>query len=346
MKHVGLDVHQAKTTVVFVDDQTGEVSRARSVANAELPAYLLGLEDDLRVVMESCLHSKFLARKLISCGLEVWVLDARKVAAQMPAFKTNKTDKLDARALAEMSFQNAARKLRVWVADEHTEELRALTRTREKLVEHTTALRNEWRAQLAAFGLLCPADDVLGRKAQAWFAEHLEALPVWGQFCVKRLHESLLALREQIKLLDREIERQAAEDPACQKVRSLPGCGALLAVTIVSELGDVERFGNLGRAASYAGLTPSVHQSGERSHTGRIPRRGNAHLRRALVLLAQHFAWQKGLGETKLKKRYYKTLHKHGPNAAKVALARGLCRVIVAMLRADQAFVPVQKQAA
>ncbi|MEN6643566.1 MAG: hypothetical protein ABFE08_14095, partial [Armatimonadia bacterium] len=86
MQHVGLDVHQAKTTVVFVDDQTGEVSRARSVANAELPEYLLGLADDLRVVMESCLHSKFLARQLLSCGLEVWVLDARKVAAQMPAF--------------------------------------------------------------------------------------------------------------------------------------------------------------------------------------------------------------------------------------------------------------------
>jgi len=346
MKHVGLDVHQVNTTVVWVDDQTGEVSRARDLPTAAVPEHLAGVGEVLRVVMESGLHSKFLARQLLSCGFEVWVLDARKVAAQMAAYKTGKTDKLDARALAKMSFENAIHKMRVWVADEHTEELRALTRTREKLVEQTTALRNEWRSQLAAFGLICPANDVLSAKAERWLAEHLERLPQWGQFCLQRLHESLLALREQIKLLDREIERHAAADPACQKVRSLPGCGALLAVTIVAELGDVARFASLARTCSYAGLTPTVRKSAERTYIGPIARRGNPHLRRALILLAQHFAWQKDLGETSLKKLYYRTLHKHGPNAAKVALARGLCRVIVAMRRADQAFAPPQAQAA
>jgi transposase len=346
MKHVGLDVHQVETTVVWIDAETGEVSRACSVPTPAVPEHLQGLGECLRVVMESGLHSKFLARQLVSCGFAVWVLDARKVAALMPAYKTTKTDRLDARALARMSFDNALSTLRVWVADDHTEELRALTRTREKLVEQTTALRNEWRAQGVAFGLVCPADDVLSQKAERWLAEHFDRLPSWAQFCWQRLRESLISLREQIKLLDREIERQAAQDPACQKLRSLPGCGALLAVTIVAELGDVARFGNLRQVCSYAGLTPTVRQSGERSYTGRIARRGNPHLRRALVLLAQHFAWQKDLGETTLKKRYYRTLHKHGPNAAKVALARGLCRVIVAMLRADQAFAPPQRLAA
>lgn len=346
MKHVGLDVHQVNTTVVWVDDQTGEVSRARDLPTALVPEHLLGVGEVLRVVMESGLHSKFLARQLLSRGFEVWVLDARKVCAVMSAYKTGKTDKLDARALARMSFENAIGKLRVWVADEHTEQLRALTRTREKLVEQTTALRNEWRAQLAAHGLRCPANDVLSPKAGRWLAEHLDSLPAWSQFCLSRLHESLLALREQIQLLDREIERQAATDPASQIVRSLAGAGPLLSVTVAAELGDVARFESLGRACSYAGLTPTVKQSGERSYTGRIARRGNPHLRRALILLAQHFAWQKNLGDTSLKRLYYRTLHKHGPNAAKVALARALCRVIVAMLRAQQAFAPPPTQQA
>lgn len=346
MKHVGLDVHQIRTTVVWFDDETGEISRGSDVPNHQLREHLAGLDGDLRVVMESGLHSKFLARQLVSLGLDVWVLDARRVAAQMPAYKTGKTDKLDARALAKMSLENAIQKLRVWVPDEHTEELRALTRTREKLVEQTTALRNEWRAQLAACGLVCEADDVLSPKARRWLASHLEAMPEWRQLCLQCVHDSLCAVREQIKLLEREIERHVRQDPACRKLRTLPGCGALLAVTIVAELGDVDRFANLGRACSYAGLTPSVHQSGDRNYTGRIARRGNPHLRRALVLLAQHFAWQKDLGETCLRKRYYRTLHKHGPNAAKVALARGLCRVIVAMLRSGEEFRLPQKQAA
>ena len=340
MKHVGLDVHQVNTTVVWIDAETGELSRARNVPTAAVPEHLLSVGEVLRVVMESGLHSKFLARQLTSCGFDVWVLDARKVAALMPAYKTGKTDPLDARALAKMSLENAVDKLRVWVADDHTEELRALTRTREKLVAQTTALRNEWRAQLAAHGLRCPANDVLSAKAQRWLAEHFETVPPWGQFCLQRLYESLLALGEQIKLLDREIERHAATDPASQIVRSVAGAGPLLSVTVAAELGDVARFESLGRACSYAGLTPSIKQSGERSYTGRLTRRGNPHLRRALILLAQHFAWQKDLGETSLKKLYYRTLHKHGPNAAKVALARALCRVIVAMLRAEQAFAP------
>ena len=227
MKHLGLDVHQAQTTVVWIDAETGEVSRARSVPTAGVPEHLMSVGEVLRVVMESGLHSKFLARQLLSCGFDVWVLDARKVAALMPVYKTNKTDQLDARALAQMSLGNAIHPLRVWVADDHTEELRALTRTREKLVEQTTALRNEWRAQLAAHGLICPATNVLSPKSQRWLAEQFDRLPPWGQFCLQRLHESLRALREQIQLLDREFERHAAHDPACQKVRSLPGCGPL-----------------------------------------------------------------------------------------------------------------------
>jgi transposase len=296
--------------------------------------------------MESGLPSKFLARQLVSCGLDVWVLDARKVAAQMPAYKTGKTDKLDARALAHMSLENAIYKLRVWVPDEATEQRRALTRTREKLVQQTSALRNEWRAQLAAYGLVCPASDVLSPKAQRWLAEHEGQMPAWARFCLQRVRASLGAVHEQIQLLDREIAREAAQDRACQIVRSVSGCGDLLAVTIVAELGDVARFDSLGRACSYAGLTPTVHQSGERSYTGRIMRRGNPHLRRALVLLAQHLAWRQDCKDVPVKRQYYRVLHKHGPNAAKMALARGLLRIIVAMLRTGQAFAPPQQLAA
>jgi transposase len=346
MRHIGLDVHQTQTTLVWMDDAMGEISRARCLPTREVARHVRALGDDLRIVMESGLHSKFLARQLISCGLDVWVLDARKVAAQMPAYKTGKTDRLDARALAMMSFENAIAKLRVWVPDERTEELRGLTRTREKLVQQTTALRNEWRAQLAAFGCVCPATDVLSPKARHWLTTVWEALPAWGQFCLQRIRDSLHALREQIRLLDREIARHAARDRACQVVRSVGGCGDLLAVTIVAELGDVKRFANLRRACSYAGLTPTVHQSGERCYTGRITKRGNPHLRRALTLLAQHFAWHKDLGHLPVKRRYYRTLHKHGANAAKVALARGLLRIIVAMLRADQPFAAAPAVAA
>lgn len=206
-------------------------------------------------------------------------------------------------------------------------------------------LRNELRAQLGALGLAIPATDVLSKKAGQWLTKHLPQLPQWAQFCVQRIRDCLQAVREQIKLLDREIKKQADQDPRCRQLRSLMGCGELLAVTIVAELGDVRRFLNHRRACSYAGLAPLVRQSGERSYTGPIPRCGNPHLRRALVLLAQHFAWDKSTGDTALKRRYCRALHKHGPNAAKVALARGLLRLIIAMLRSGEEYNPVRQAA-
>jgi hypothetical protein len=63
MKHVGLDVHQVNTMVVWVDDQTGEVSRARGLPTSAVPEHLLAVGEVLRIVMGTGLHSEFLARQ-------------------------------------------------------------------------------------------------------------------------------------------------------------------------------------------------------------------------------------------------------------------------------------------
>lgn len=52
MRHFGLDVHQARTTVVWFDDQDGEISRGRSLPNSELADYLQSFPGPGRVVME------------------------------------------------------------------------------------------------------------------------------------------------------------------------------------------------------------------------------------------------------------------------------------------------------
>lgn len=90
---------------------------------------------------------------------------------------------------------------------------------------------------------------------------------------------------------------------------------------------------------SYAGLAPSIWQSGERCFLGKLTK-GNRYLKYALVLLAQHVAWSRHFADTRIKRAYCRVLHKHGPNPAKVALARHLCDVIFAMLRDEKDFAP------
>ena len=121
-------------------------------------------------------------------------------------------------------------------------------------------------------------------------------------------------------------------------LQTLPGVGELSAVTLVAEIGEVERFPAAKNLRSYARLVPQVHQSGARSHTGPLVKRGNRYLSRIMVLVAQHFSWWQGLAATTLKRRYRRCRDKHGANPAKVALARDLCDIVWAMLRAGTEF--------
>ena len=51
---------------------------------------------------------------------------------------------------------------------------------------------------------------------------------------------------------------------------TIPGIGALLGLTLASEIGDVARFGSPRKLIGYAGLAPKINQSGDRSRTGAL----------------------------------------------------------------------------
>jgi transposase len=74
-------------------------------------------------------------------------------------------------------------------------------------------------------------------------------------------------------------------------LKTIPGVGDLLGLTLASEIGDVARFATPRKLIGYAGLAPGVHQSGERSHTRALSKAGSRTLRWAAVEAA-HAAWR------------------------------------------------------
>ena len=74
-------------------------------------------------------------------------------------------------------------------------------------------------------------------------------------------------------------------------LKTIPGVGDLLGLTLASEICDVARFPTPRKLIGYAGLAPRVHQSGERSHTGALSKAGSRTLRWAAVEAA-HAAWR------------------------------------------------------
>jgi transposase len=93
-------------------------------------------------------------------------------------------------------------------------------------------------------------------------------------------------LTEQYKQLTHEIELLALTEKYRERARLLtqiPGIGIFTAMAILIELQDIERFRRADQLASFLGLTPSQHSSGERIRMGHITRCGNYHVRTRLV---------------------------------------------------------------
>jgi transposase len=83
----------------------------------------------------------------------------------------------------------------------------------------------------------------------------------------------------EINSLDKSILETVADEPQFELLRTIPGVGKILALTIFSEVGDIQRFGGPKQFCSYARVVPGVAQSGSTTRRGRGSKQGNPHLR-------------------------------------------------------------------
>ena len=96
----------------------------------------------------------------------------------------------------------------------------------------------------------------------------------------------LLAARSSVAAgldrLEAAIVRSAAADPVCRRLATIPGVGAITAMSFVAVIDDPARFGRADQAAAYLGLTPRRWQPGEVDYQGKIPKAGNRMMRHLL----------------------------------------------------------------
>lgn len=163
-------------------------------------------------------------------------------------------------------------------------------------------------------------------KAQVEKAE----LPKHSAKLLKLWSELLDKAQEIEDELQATIEEEAATDPECAILRTIPGVGAFTALLVRAEVGDIARFPKAKNLVSYIGLSPRVFQSGEGCHYGGLGNWGNRWLRYALGLLAQRVAATKK--ESCLRRTYWRVSFKRHRNEAKIAVARKATRIIHGML--------------
>jgi transposase len=272
--YAGLDVSLELTSVCVVDE-AGAVVLERRVAT-EPGAIAAGLaalpEPPARLLLETGGLTPWLWHELSARGLVVHCIDARRAKAQL-ALRPNKTDRNDARGLAEIARMGWYANIRVKSLDHHA--LRAKLATRAELVATARDLGNQLRGILRSFGL------VLG-KGKGRFEPRVLAL-VASCPALQVVAEALLTARRavlaEVERLDRVLLREARQDVTCQRLMTVPGVGPITALAYMSTIEAPRRFGRARDVGAYLGLVPRRHQSGEVDRSGRISKQGDALLR-------------------------------------------------------------------
>jgi len=153
-----------------------------------------------------------------------------------------------------------------------------------------------------------------------------------GQPMLERVIEPMLrardALSTEFHALHRAMLAIVREDAVCRRLMTVPGVGALVAVTFTSAVDDPARFGRSRAVGAHFGLTPKRHQSGETDVVGGITKIGDGMVR-AVLYEAANVMLTRASRFSSLKRWALDVAKRRGLRRAKVALARKLAVVLL-----------------
>jgi transposase len=172
------------------------------------------------------------------------------------------------------------------------------------------------------------------KKRKLWSAagqQLLRSLPLqpWAARRREDLLSLLASLDRHIGVLDQAAEEASQRDKMAQLLRTQPGVGPITSLAFVLTIGEVSRFQNGKRIASYLGLIPREHSSAGKQRLGGISKQGNRMMRMLLVEAAQHAVRY----DPGFRKQYLHRCHSKPKAVAKVAAARKLAVRLFWMLR-------------
>jgi transposase len=335
MLYVGLDLSRKRLDWQALDEH-GAVAAIGAVPPdrdglAQL-AQRLGDAPALAVI-ESMSGARFVHDQLELAGWDVRIADAVKARGIAPL--ACKTDRIDCWVLAELARRELVPE--IWLPDPSVRAERERARFRLHLVKHRSSLKNRVHAILFQHGIPTGHSDLFGAAGRR-LLEQL-ALPEPWASTVEASLALIDALDEQITGCERELRTLGADHPYIPPLLSCPGIGWVLAYTIASEIGDINRFPTARKLVGYTGLCPRVEQSGERDRRGPLRTNGPNYLRWALVEAA-HTACRHPAYKPVRERMNARHGKKRGTKIAAIEIGRRLTEAIWHMLTTNQPFAP------
>jgi transposase len=332
---VGLDVHKL-TVYGYVMDVEGNklFEKEFRTEPQELDMFLLNVKrDDSIVAIESCSCWQYVYDYLTDAGYSVVLAHPPGVAALKKL--RDHTDKDDAMLLADLLRTNS---LPLSYAPPYDIRVkRQITRHRLSLTQLENEIMNKVHAILLRHGINnLPYSDAFCKKG----LQHLRSLdlPMCDRFELDDYIELIQMFESKIDGTTEYIETFAPNDPSIRLITTMTGMAYYNSTAFIGEVGDIRRFESGDKLASFVGLTPRVHQSGQKTRFGHITKRGSCRLR-WIMIQAANVASQK---DRTLKNTYMRLAPRIGHQKAVVAVARKMVTLLYVMLKNNITYQALQ----
>ncbi len=277
-------------------------------------------------------------RDLISLGIKNIVINPADIPTTDKE-KKQKNDARDSRKIARSLHNNELEA--IYVPSMDIEGLRSLVRYRKTLVKEINRYKYRTKSFLYYYSIKLPIELESGSKH--WSKRY----SIWLRDLKLETEDSRMTLDSIIDTVDhlrgklleinrrlRNLEKQGDYSDRISLLRTVPGIGLIMSMTIITELENIDRFGTLDKLSSYVGLVPRTNSTGENEKVGNITSRSNRQLRSMLI----ESAWIAIRQDPALMMSYGELRKRMEPNKAIIKIAKKLLSRIKHVLKNNEPY--------
>ena len=328
MNYIGMDIHKQFTVAVVKDEQGNKLAEDK-FDNDEWNFRRFFIDyppKETKILMESTCVWEYIYEILEEMNYNVKLANPSRTRAIAEA--RIKTDSVDASTLADLLRANLVAES--YIPPKEVRILREITRERKTFVKQTTQIKNKIHAILIKRGWKLPK-STLCKSSIIWIRDKVDRDDILFHYL------DLLEYHDRkLKLIESKIKEVADKNKEAQWLMTIPGIAEIRAVDLIAEIGEISRFSSTNKFCSYAGLVPSIKQSGNTLRFGGLIKQSSKSLKATLIEASWNIVRTKE--SNPLQEFYKKLAKKKGKQKAICATARKLGCVIHAMLKNQEEF--------
>lgn len=327
IKFLGIDLAKSVFQLCGLN-QAGKVVFSKRLRRDKLLQEITQLPK-CQIAVEACTGAFYWQREFENVGHTVKIIAPQFVK---PFIQGQKNDSNDAKGIAIASMQPTMKF--VPTKSPEQQDIQALHRARQRIVNHRIATVNQIRGLLLDRGIVVGKAVSRLRKAVPLILEDAcNGLSTRMRRTIAELYDLMRHLDTRVAYFDEEIDAVFRESAACQRIAKVKGIGPKTATAIIAAIGTGNEFKNGRHFAAWLGLVPRQRSSGDRQVLMNITKRGDQHLRTLLIHGARAVVRTCNNQSNLFNDWVHDLKERRGYNKATVAVANKNARIVWSILR-------------